>query len=190
MRAAVRTRALRRGLLWPCLVLLWLYALGCFGRQPSSTSGVPSNKKLSQLSDSDVVALCNAHIEDFAQLSDAGCALRSLVGTDPTECEAIRSECAGDTTGNAIQCSYADASARADCTLSVGEIESCLNQLFAFFDALSCAHAGSSPPMPPECVADVKLGCPTLFNGVEGGGSYTPSGNEDTDAGADTDGGV
>jgi hypothetical protein len=160
-----------------CVGALAMALIGC-RHDPDTTHGVPASRKLRDLTTKDITALCNAHASDFAQLDDFGCVFKSLTASTKEDCQRLRAQCSSalaSSTGGLV-CSYADPGARGDCALSVGEVESCFNQLFSYFDALTCDKTGSSPPMPPDCFADLKTRCPSLFNG-------NGSASSDADAG-------
>src|SRR5947209_6938808 len=100
--------------------LCLLSLLGC----GDSGSGVASGKKLSDLTTSDAMSICNAHKD---QLSVAAICTASAVqvSSSKSECAATRDSCTKELSGQEqTRCKGADMKDIVSCSGTVGEFES------------------------------------------------------------------
>ena len=159
-------------------VVLGAYALcgvGCSddedgGEGGSTTSGIPSSTRLSELTPDQATQLCEANVSTFSSIAQSACTLNAVAGsTDATQCEMMRTQCemtvgadAGMSGG--VDCSQVNTGDLTGCDVTVGEVDGCFQQLTSYFNGLSCENAGSLPPT-PTCFASLQTSCP-LFGGM------------------------
>lgn len=123
------------------------------------SSGLSSDQYLNELTENDAEQLCNetAYFQyqwAFAGLLDETlCEMMSImVSETPADCEASQVECLGQTAtysdpGTLNACHAMDVDSMYACHVTVGQLEQCLNDMFAymasFAEELSCDLAGN-----------------------------------------------
>jgi hypothetical protein len=185
-----------------------LVALACGGSGSAGTpsggsevdTGLPANKSMADLTESEVSQFCAAMVELSASILPETCAFAgalsaameySLVGTTDVAtlretCQTARDEClAPEQTSSSCEMPEA-------CTATVGEVEACLNASVGQFMELvaqvpTCEELEPSDfeqqssaealATPPECTA-IETSCPGLFqdeSSSESGPDFTCS---------------
>ena len=132
-----------------------LFAAAC-SDDDNGTGGGASSTQLKDLSPAELETECRAVQGDFDAVARGACML------DARDSENCQTAAAGCTERSGIDCDNIDASDVSDCTVTVGELESCLDQLAAFFAPISCSVGPSS--MPPNCMQSVQAKC-SIFGG-------------------------
>jgi hypothetical protein len=67
-------------------------------------------------------------------------------------------------TKTTVDCSECGTKSLQGCSVTVGEFESCLTELVGYFEMLSCADAGKTPPIPPSCYSSLMSRCESIFS--------------------------
>jgi hypothetical protein len=146
------------------LALLIVSMLGCDSdKSDSSVAGVPRERALKDVSQSDLTALCKANEEKLESLGS--CTVMGLENKTQTECEAVMSSCEKDDakeSSSDIDCNGASTEGLEDCNLTVGEFADCLDELERYLTALSCKDAGKTIT-PPACFQSLSDKCASLF---------------------------
>jgi len=138
---------LRRTLLLTAVLLMG--GSGCSDDDGGSSS---SSTQLRDLSLEELKTQCGALAADFDALERGGCMLSAR---DETDCDAAAAACPE---GSSIDCSAIVASDVADCTVTVGELKSCLSSLAGYFSGITCAEGPTGAP--PTCMQSVGEKCP------------------------------
>jgi hypothetical protein len=152
-------------------------------------SGLDPDMAATEVSADDAASICEAFEASVAENEiEIDCTSAAVMDTeDEAACIERRDDCieveskrdgANDGChGEAI----AEGLSSCDADVTVGEIEDCLNELFAWEASLTCADAGSATG--PSCFDQLLVDCPNLFDGEDGDGGDGDAGDGDGDAG-------
>ena len=130
--------------------------VGACSDDDEGAGGGPSSTELKELSPAELETECRAVQADFDAVARGACVL------DARDSEDCQTAAAGCTESSGIDCDNIDTSDVSDCTVTVGELKSCLAQLAAFFAPISCSAGPTS--MPPNCMQSVQTKC-SIFGG-------------------------
>jgi hypothetical protein len=129
----------------------------------AGSSGVPTAKKLNEVADQEAKQMCDVYRKDAKEIRKGNCTLDALVNAkDKKECNAIRDACLeliDDESTDAKECTEIDVVDFAGCAVTVGDIETCISELTAYVQSLSCNQFGSELPGPPNCMEALNATC-------------------------------
>ena len=183
--------------------LLATFGTACGGKDTSPRAGVdtglPPEKKLSDLTDAEVRQACESFAQSFMaeftpqKMTTLVCTAVALTSSQtPATCQTATSQCIAnpptgvDPTISPPDCSTASAAGFADCSVTVSELETCLSDDLAAFQTymarINCSIAGNTQAIqdlgnnqltqPASCTA-IETKCPGT---VTSGGSTTGAG--------------
>ena len=123
------------------------------------------SKKLQDVTESELKSLCESHADQLNGLADP-CLGEGLQESTQAECDAAVKMCEKDVAGqtDSIDCASADTKDVANCAVTVGEFEDCLQDIGTFIHGLTCAQVGKTLTA-PACFDSLTKKCPSLFGG-------------------------
>jgi hypothetical protein len=110
------------------------------------------------------MALCMSKASKLDSLS--GCSSAGIEEMTQSACEVAQRECEQSATAPSsdIDCAGTTTDGLEACTITVGELSDCLDELGSYLDGLTCKDAGK-PITPPACFTKVTGACGALFGG-------------------------
>jgi hypothetical protein len=140
----------------PYLAFL-LLLFSCADTRPYSD--VLGSKKVSDLTKTEAIRLCEEAKDDPAELDVGLCTLFAMDSDyEKEDCESNISECLKSFDRDRYDCEDIPIENLADCNATVGEAEDCFSQWSSFVKSLNCSHFGNVPDS-PECSNEMESEC-------------------------------